>query len=85
MMIKRVWIMPTYVHDEAKVEWQRERENLERTVEELKGALREGNAVYTGQVIPVLTRVLDAERELVDLRRDEQFARRRDERRDDRP
>lgn len=44
----------------------------EKTIDELKASLREANAVYTAQVIPTLTRVLDAERELVDLRRAEQ-------------
>ena len=76
MVIFRFKIMPTYVHDEARASWDREREGLERSVEELKGALKDANAVYTSQVIPTLTRVLDAERELVDLRRDEQSARR---------
>jgi hypothetical protein len=45
---------------------------LEADKDELKGSLREANGVYTTQVIPTLTRVLDAERELVDLRRQEQ-------------
>lgn len=44
---------------------------------ELKAGLKEASAVYTQQVIPTLTRVLDAERELVDLRRDEAAERRR--------
>lgn len=77
MVIFRVKIMPTYVHDDAKKEWERERTALEHDVEELKGALREANSVYATQVIPTLTRALDAERELVDLRRDEQQERRR--------
>ncbi len=77
MILFRIKIMPTYVYDTAKVEWDRERVRLEQTVDELKGALSEANAVYTTQVIPTLTRVLDSEKELVELRRDEQAARRR--------
>lgn len=76
LVIFRIKIMPTYVYDEAKKEWERERARLEADVEELKVTLRAANDVYTAQVIPTLTRVLDAERELVDLRRDEQAARR---------
>jgi hypothetical protein len=77
-------VMTVSEHETAKHAWEREREGwarergaLERDVEELKGTLREANAVYTQQVIPTLTRVLDAERELVDLRREEQAERRR--------
>lgn len=76
MVLFRFKIMPTYVHDDAKESWDREREGLEKSVEELKNALKDANLVYTSQVIPTLTRVLDAERELVDLRRDEQASRR---------
>lgn len=83
LVILRIKIMPTYVFDDAKKEWERERasidadharerDGLEKDVEELKSALREANVVYTTQVIPTLTRALDAERELVDLRREEQ-------------
>lgn len=44
---------------------------------ELKGALREATDTYVTDVLPTLTRALDAERELVDLRRDEASERRR--------
>lgn len=54
-----------------------ERARLEVENGELKNALKDANKVYTEQVIPTLTRVLDAERELVDLRRDEAAERRR--------
>lgn len=77
MIVLRIRIMPTYVYEDAKKEWDRERGALEKDIEELKSTLREANNVYTTQVIPTLTRVLDAERELVDLRRDEQAERRR--------
>lgn len=70
-------IMTVSEHNTAVSSWDRERATLEKDNEELKAALREANAVYTQQVIPTLTRVLDAERELVDLRRDEQAERRR--------
>jgi hypothetical protein len=76
MTLFRIKVMPTYVFDDAKKEWERERTSGEKDIEELKAALREANSVYTTQVIPTLTRVLDAERELVELRRDEQAARR---------
>lgn len=77
LTILRIKIMPTYVFDDAKKEWERERTALEKDIDELKVTLREANTVYTTQVIPTLTRVLDAERELVDLRREEQAERRR--------
>lgn len=75
MLIFRFRIMPTYVHDDAKKAWDDERTRLLGENEDLKSALRSANDVYTTQVIPTLTRVLDAERELVDLRREEQRAR----------
>ena len=88
MVLFRVKIMPTYVYDKAEQDWDKERERLvtERTEErdrftaeiaDLKLGLKDANKVYTEQVIPTLTRVLDAERELVDLRRDEAAERRR--------
>jgi Na+-transporting methylmalonyl-CoA/oxaloacetate decarboxylase gamma subunit len=88
MVIFRIKLMPTYVHDEAKAAWEVERTRMETahatevtrlTAEntDLKQGLKESNLVYTQQVIPTLTRVLDAERELVDLRRDEAAERRR--------
>lgn len=76
LVIFRVKIMPTYVYDDAKAEWDRERQRLEDDILDLKNTLKSANDVYTQQVIPTLTRVLDAERELVDLRRDEQASRR---------
>lgn len=54
-----------------------ERQRLESENTELKSALKDANLVYTKEVIPTLTRVLDAERELVDLRREEAAERRR--------
>lgn len=77
MVLFRYKLMPTYVHDDYKVDAAKRLEEKDGTIGELKEALREANAVYTAQVIPTLTRVLDAERELVDLRRDEQSDRRR--------
>lgn len=76
MIIFRIKIMPTWVHDEAKADWLKRETQLLADLTELKTALTEANTVYTGQVIPTLTRVLDAERELVDLRREEQTERR---------
>ena len=70
-------VMTVSEHNTAKTQWERERDVLLKDNEELKGALKDANAVYTQQVIPTLTRVLDAERELVDLRREEQIERRR--------
>lgn len=77
MLLFRIKIMPTYVHDEAKKSWDAERLRLESDIADLKALLRDANEVYTQQVIPTLTRVLDAERELVELRRDEAAERRR--------
>lgn len=77
MVLFRIKIMPTYVHDEAKAAWEQERARLEADKAELKASLQDANEVYTQQVIPTLTRVLDAERELVELRRDEAAERRR--------
>ena len=73
MILFRIKIMPVYVFDNAKIEWERERDNLLLDRVELKEALKDANAIYTTQVIPTLTRVLDAERELVDLRRVERI------------
>lgn len=69
MILFRIKIMPIYVFDNAKIEWERERDNLLLDIVELKAALKDANTIYTMQVIPTLTRVLDAERELVELRR----------------
>lgn len=71
MILFRIKIMPVYVHDNAKIEWERERDNLLLDIVELKSTLKDANTIYTTQVIPTLTRVLDAERELVELRRTE--------------
>lgn len=76
LVILRIKIMPTYVYDEAKADWERERQEMKESLEDARRALQDGNKVYTEQVIPTLTRALDAERELLDLRRQE--AQRRD-------
>jgi hypothetical protein len=73
MILFRIKIMPVYVFDNAKIEWERERDNLLSDKAELKAALKDANSIYTTQVIPTLTRVLDAERELVELRRAERI------------
>jgi len=77
MMIFRIKIMQTWVYDEAKKEWERERGDLKSDVVALKADLAEATAVYTTQVIPTLTRVLDSERELVGLRKAEEDRRNR--------
>lgn len=77
MVLFRIKIMPTYVYDTAEKNWSDERERLAAEIADLKLGLKDANKVYTEQVIPTLTRVLDAERELVDLRRDEAAERRR--------
>lgn len=71
MILFRIKIMPVWVHDEAKKEWEREREGLLSNIEELKKAVTEANGVYTQQVIPTLTRLLDSEQELLALRREQ--------------
>jgi hypothetical protein len=73
MILFRIRIMPTYVHDDAKVEWLRERSDLQADIADLKATLKDANTVYTQQVIPVLTRVFEAEKELVEIRRNEQY------------
>lgn len=70
-------VMTTSEHHTAKESWERQEARYCKDIDELKAALKEANEVYVSQVIPTLTRVLDAERELVDLRRDEQAERRR--------
>ena len=75
MMIFRIKIMPTYVYEDAKREWERERGDLRSENDYLKKVVLDANGVYTQQVIPTLTRVLDAERELVEIRRLEQTRR----------
>ena len=75
MILFRIKIMPTYVYDDAKKEWERERADLVADNNDLKAGLKDAQAVYTKEVIPTLTRVLDAERELLDLRRAQQLSR----------
>lgn len=75
MIILRIKIMPTYVYEDAKKEWERERGDLNAENDYLKQVVQDANGVYTQQVIPTLTRVLDAERELVEIRRMEQLRR----------
>lgn len=77
MIIFRYKLMPTYVHDQYREDVGKQLAAKDADILELKSALSEAQKVYTAQVIPTLTRVLDAERELVDLRRDEQAERRR--------
>lgn len=77
MILFKVKLMPSWVYDDALKAWTSERTRLEADNAELKAALKDANRVYTEQVIPTLTRVLDAERELVDLRREEAVERRR--------
>ena len=90
MILFRYKIQPTYVHEDAKREWERERVAIEarhaeerrhdiEDIADLKRSLQEGTEVYTQQVIPLLTRLLDSERELVELRRDEARRRNRGE------
>jgi len=71
MVLFRWKIQPTYVADDAKKEWERERVGLERDLAESKATNIEAQKVYVEQVIPTLTRVLDSERELVELRKAE--------------
>ena len=64
MIVFRYKIMPTYVHEDAKVEWERERATLQAATAELKMNGKDDNDVYTCQVIPTLTWVLGAELDL---------------------
>jgi hypothetical protein len=77
MVLFRIKIMPTYVHEDAKKEWERERTDKDATIAELKRSVTDANKVYTEQVIPTLTRILDNEQELVAIRRSEQQRRER--------
>lgn len=77
MVLFRFKIMPTYVYEDAKREWDRERSRLEGELGDLRAAVAEAQGFYAETVIPTLTRVLDAEKELVDIRRTEQESRRR--------
>ncbi len=68
MFLLRWKVMPTYVFDDAKKEWERERGGLERDLKEIKAATVEAQRVYVEQVIPTLTRVLDELRKAEDRR-----------------
>ena len=83
MVLFRIKIMPTYVYDDAKAvweaerarmteEWDRERQQYKADLDEAKKQLASATGVYTEQVIPTLTRVLDNERELLEIRRSQQ-------------
>ncbi len=68
MFLLRWKVMPTYVFDDARREWERERSGLERDLKEVKAATVEAQRVYVEQVIPTLTRVLDELRKAEDRR-----------------
>lgn len=72
MILFRYKIMPIYVYDDAKSEWERERSNLQADIVELKAQSKEANALYVTTVVPVMTRVADAQHELLELRRDQE-------------
>lgn len=75
MVIFRVKIMPTYVYDEAKEDWERERLELRQSLDAAEKSLRDGQQVLISEVTPALTRALDAERELLEMKRQEQYRR----------
>lgn len=56
MVILRFKIMPTYVYDDAKVEWDRERARLEQENAELKDANQALRTLTEQQIIPALVR-----------------------------
>lgn len=66
MVLFRFKIQPTYVADDAKKEWERERARLEHDLVESKATNVEAQRVYVDQVIPTLTRVLDVLRKAED-------------------
>ena len=66
MVLFRWKIQPTYVYDDAKKEWERERARLEHDLVESKATNVEAQRVYVDQVIPTLTRVLDVLRKAED-------------------
>lgn len=70
MLLFRYKIQPTYVLDDAKKEWERERVGLEDDLSEARITNIEAQRVYVEQVIPTLTRVLDELRRVEDRRRD---------------
>lgn len=71
MLIFRIKIQQTYICEEKEKAWERERAELKGDNAELKATVVEAQKVYVEQVIPTLTRVLDSERELVELRKAE--------------
>jgi len=68
MVLFRFKIQPVYVHDDAKREWERERDRLEREIADARASNAEAQQVYVTQVIPTLTRVLDELRQAEDDR-----------------
>jgi hypothetical protein len=56
MVIFRIKIMPTYVYDEAKKEWERERIRLEEENSDLKQSNQALRTMTEGQIIPALVR-----------------------------
>lgn len=68
MLLFRYKVQPTYVYEDAKKEWERERSGCERELAEAKLANIEAQKVYVEQVIPTLTRVLDELRQAEDRR-----------------
>lgn len=58
-------------HQRERDGWEAERKIHEQDKVELKEAVAKSQEVYVSQVIPTLTRVLDYERELLELRRDQ--------------
>lgn len=75
MIVLRVRIMPTYVHDDAKKEWERERAELRAALDEAEDALREGQKILLEKVTPALTLALDAERQILEMKQREQYRR----------
>lgn len=89
MILFRFKIIPSYVHDDAKADWEAERTRMEanhkrerddwekereahvREKADLKDAVAKAQEVYVSQVIPTLTRVLDYEKELLEVRREQ--------------
>jgi hypothetical protein len=82
MVLFRWKVMPTYVFDAAKKEWDRERSEKDETIKSLTEIGQKSTEVYINQVVPTMTRALDLEKELLDLRRED---RDRDRRRRDEP
>jgi hypothetical protein len=87
MLMFRFKIMPTYVYDQmvaekdaacSQITTEKDRQIAERDARLVAAgeALKDANEIYVQQVIPTMTRALDVERELLDLRREEQADRR---------